>query len=195
MTTIRTVPPDTTSSQAFARRASRVGIAGGCLLLIYGALAIAFPHPTIVEPAFEAFWAVLNLGMIAGILGWTALDVARSRRVARIGASVAVAGHVLRFLASILIIAVPSVDPEPLILSSIGLMYLGLVTLGVTTLRGRRLTGWRAGCPFLVVATGFVTAAVYQVDPVIHFVLLGLLWGPAWLLLSGVVRNVAAHPS
>ncbi len=74
-------------------------------------------------------------------------------------------------------------------------MYLGLVILGVTTVRGRRLTGWRAGCPFLVVATGFVTAAVYEVDLVIHFVLLGLLWGPAWLLLSAVARNVATHRS
>lgn len=195
MTTIRIVPPATTSSRAFARRASTVGIAGGCLLLVYGALAIAFPHPTIAEPPFEAFWAVLNLGMIAGILGWSALDVARSRRVARIGASAAVAGHVLRILASILFITAPSVDPEPLILSSIGLMHLGLVTLGVTTLRGRRLTGWRAGCPFLVVATGFMAAAVYEVDIVLHFALLGLLWGPAWLVLSVVVRNVAAHPS
>ena len=53
------------------------------------------------------------------------------------------------------------------------------------------MTGWMAGCPFVVVVTGFLTAATSSIDPVIHFVLLRRFWGSAWLLLSGIVRRVA----
>lgn len=43
---------------------------------------------------------------------------------------------------------------------------------------------WEQWVPLVVLGTGLVAAAFYSVDRVGHFILLGLLWGPAWLLLG-----------
>jgi hypothetical protein len=39
-----------------------------------------------------------------------------------------------------------------------------------------------------------ITAAFYSLDKVTHFVLLGLLWGAAWMLLAYVAHRQATEP-
>ncbi len=43
-----------------------------------------------------------------------------------------------------------------------------------------------------VAVTGMITAGFYSTYPIVHFILLGLLWGPAWLLLSVVIAQESA---
>ena len=40
-----------------------------------------------------------------------------------------------------------------------------------------------------VAVTGMIAAGFYSTYPIVHFILLGLLWGPAWLLLSVVIAQ------
>jgi hypothetical protein len=49
--------------------------------------------------------------------------------------------------------------------------------------------------PLVTVAVGLVTAVVYSIDKVAHFVLLGLVWGPAWLLVGYVARSQTSQRS
>jgi hypothetical protein len=75
------------------------------------------------------------------------------------------------------------------------LVFLGMGILSVDTLRGKRLAGWQASMPLVTVAVGLVTAVVYSIDKVAHFVLLGLVWGPAWLLVGYVARSQTSQRS
>ena len=59
---------------------------------------------------------------------------------------------------------------------------------------GRRLSGLGRWAPGLVLATGLITAAFYSIERMVHFVLLGLLWGAAWLLLAYVAHREATKP-
>ncbi|GAA1029498.1 hypothetical protein GCM10009557_18190 [Virgisporangium ochraceum] len=77
-------------------------------------------------------------------------------------------------------------NPDALIVPSIVLMFAGLATLGVCTVRARRLTGWPAWTPLVVTAVGLLAASLYPVDRTVHFVVLGLVWGAAWLLMAYV---------
>ena len=124
-----------------------------------------------------------------------ALDVARPRAVAVLGCALAVLGHLLRIVASAMIIRGEAAAVYvPLILVSILLMLVGMGSLGITTLLGRQLTGWRAWTPLLVPAWGLMTAALYSIDSYAHFILLGL-WGLPWILVGYVVFQQASDPS
>ncbi|MFL5801574.1 MAG: hypothetical protein ACJ8CR_07505 [Roseiflexaceae bacterium] len=70
-----------------ARLASQVCLAGATVQIIYGLLAILFPYWESDYEWAEALWAVANVGMIGGAYGLFALDVARPRWLAAIGAA------------------------------------------------------------------------------------------------------------
>jgi hypothetical protein len=50
--------------------------------------------------------------------------------------------------------------------------------------RGMSRTGRAAWAPLLVLAGGLVAVPFYSFDKVVHFILLGLLWGSAWLHMA-----------
>jgi hypothetical protein len=75
-----------------------------------------------------------------------------------------------------------------IVLMFAGIAMLGAAMLGAATLRRRhaaapprcgagRLSGWPSRAPLLVLIGGLVTAPFYTIDKVVHFILLGLLWG------------------
>jgi hypothetical protein len=70
-------------------------------------------------------------------------------------------------------------------------MFAGMALLSIGTVVGRRLSGLGRWAPGLVLATGLITAAFYSIERMVHFVLLGLLWGAAWLLLAYVAHREA----
>ena len=76
------------------------------------------------------------------------------------------------------------------VVGTIVLMFGGMGILGICTLRARRLVGWSRWAP-LVLAAGLVAAPFCSIDKLVHFILLGLLWGPAWLFLSYVAHEHA----
>jgi hypothetical protein len=73
-------------------------------------------------------------------------------------------------------------------------MFAGMALLSIGTVVGRRLSGLDRWAPGLVLATGLITAAFYSIERMVHFVLLGLLWGAAWLLLAYVAHREATQP-
>lgn len=179
-----------------ARRAGFVCLAGATLQVGYGVLAVAFPYPDITEPGYELLWAVANLGMVAGILGLLALDAGRPRRLALLGGALALVGHVARIVISLVLVARPETTAvDGPIAATVLLMLGGMAVLAGTVVRGGVLAGRAAWAPSLTVVTGIVTASVYSIDKVVHFALLGLLWGSAWLLLSAVVLRAAGAPA
>jgi hypothetical protein len=91
-----------------ARLASLVCLAGGTVQIIYGLLAIRFYFYESGYEWAEALWAVANVGMIGGAFGLLALDVARPRWLAVIGTALSILGHLIRIVASALIIIAPS---------------------------------------------------------------------------------------
>jgi hypothetical protein len=180
-----------------ARRLGTVAIAGAALQLVYGVLAVVWPYPLIIAPAPELVWGVVNIGMLAGIAAWLAIDVAQPRWLALIGGGVAILGHLMRVAVSIWTSIQPGANPDSVtatILASIALMFAGMALLAIGTVVGRRLSGLGRWAPGLVLATGLVTAAFYSIERMVHFVLLGLLWGAAWLLLAYVAHREATKP-
>ncbi|MEU4196552.1 hypothetical protein AB0E69_31920 [Kribbella sp. NPDC026611] len=186
-------PLDATGTRLDRRRAAALAavscVAGAVLQLGYGVAAIAVGYPRITEPAFEAVWLLVNLGMAGGLAGWLLLDVAWPRRLALIAGGTAIAGQLLRVAVSIWLIADQSAAVDGPIVAGILLMFAGLGTLGVCTLRGP-LTGWPSWAPLTTVAAGIVTAAWYSIDRPTHFVLLGLLWGTAWTAFALTLRRL-----
>lgn len=173
------------------RASATACVVGASLQLGYGVLAIVDGYPRITTDRYELLWGLIQLGMVSGIAALLALDVARSRRTAVLGAAIAAAGHILR--ASISLLQVTGVVDEGgaadgLIVASIPLMFVGMAILGVSVLRGAGTRTWQAWTPLATVAGGLVTAAVYDVDRTLHFVLLGLLWGATWMALGLSVR-------
>jgi hypothetical protein len=166
-------------------------LAGGGVQVSYGLLAIPFPYAESSYGWDEILWAVANVGMIAGVLGLLALDVARPRTVARLGGALAVLGNVVRIAVSALLVARPTGDYVAPILVSIMLVVVGMGTVGVTTLLGRRLRGWRAWMPLLAAGFTLIPASTYSVNLFVHFILLGL-WGIPWMLVGYVVLTSAA---
>ena len=180
-----------------ARRLGTVAVAGAVLQLVYGVLAVVWPYPLIIAPAPELVWGVVNLGMLAGIAAWLAIDVARPRWLALIGGGVAILGHLMRVAVSIWTSIQPGANPDSVtatILASIALMFGGMALLALATVVGRRLSGLGRWAPGLVLATGLIAAAFYSIERMVHFVLLGLLWGAAWLLLAYVAHHEATKP-
>src|SRR5215211_1261020 len=185
------------SSGRAARRLGTVAMAGAALQLVYGVLAVVWPYPLITAPAPELVWGVVNLGMLAGIAAWLAIDVARPRWLALIGGGVAILGHLMRAAVSIWTSIQPGANPDSVtatILASIALMFGGMALLTIGTVVGRQLLGLGRWAPGLVLATGIITAAFYSIERMVHFVLLGLLWGAAWLLLAYVAHRQATKP-
>lgn len=72
------------------RSASSIGMAGTAGQVLYGALAVFFPYPTITDSGFEVLWALANIGMVAGIVRLLALDVAQPRSAALLGGGLAI---------------------------------------------------------------------------------------------------------
>jgi hypothetical protein len=180
-----------------ARRLGAVAMAGAALQLIYGVLAVVWPYPQITAPALELVWGLVNLGMVAGILAWLAIDVARPRWLALIGGGVAIVGHLIRSAVSIWTTIQPNANLDgvnTMIVASIAMMFGGMALLAIGTAMGRRLSGLGSWAPGLVLATGMIAAAFYSLDKVAHFVLLGLLWGAAWMLLAYVAHRQATEP-
>jgi hypothetical protein len=176
-----------------ARWASSVAVAGAVLQIGYGVLACVYRYPTISDRPFEALWAIANVGMIANIVTWLSIGVAR-RRLALIGGSLAILGHLVRIAVSVVIEARPDASVDGPIVISILLMFVGLAILGVATLRAGRLSGWSARAPLVVLGGGLVAAPFYSFDKVVHFIQLGLVWGTAWLFMAWVGRGqVTGH--
>jgi hypothetical protein len=181
------------------RWASRIAVAGAALQVVYGVLACVFRYPQISDRPFEALWAIANAGMIANLVAWLSLKVARPR-LALAGGGLAISGHLVRIAVSVVLEARPDADVDLPIVVSIMLMFVGLAVLGVATLRAGRLSGWPSRAPLLVLAGGLIAAPFYTIDKVVHFILLGLLWGPTWLFMAWVsyrrlARRTAAEPT
>lgn len=172
--------------------ASLVCLAGGMLQIIYGLLAIPFPYAQSTAAWPEILWALANVGMIGGAFGLLALDVARPRWIAVIGATLSILGNLIRIVVSALLILLPSQTAYvPLILLSIFLIVLGMGALGITTLLGKQLTGWQAWTPLLAGGCTLIPAAIYSINQFFHFLLLGL-WGLPWMLVGYVVFTHSA---
>ena len=182
-----------------------VGLAaltGAVLQVVYGLLACVWTYPRITGQPFEAVWGLATLGMIANVLTWLAIGVARPRRLATTGGVLAIAGFAARFVISVVIVADPRIDTNTASVAvaipvTIVLMFSGLALLGIATRRAQRLDGTAVWAPLLVLAGGLVAAPFYAFDRRVHFILLGLLWGSAWLhmALTGyqhVTADVAA---
>jgi hypothetical protein len=178
---------------SIARPAGLVCLAGAAAQVLYGLLAVRFPYPATTGSGFEALWAVANVGMIGGVVGLLALDAGRPRRLALVGGGIAILGNLLRIGAASMDVADPSKSVDALIVASVPLMFVGMAVLSATILRGERLLGWQKWIPALVTTAAAVAAAFYSIDKVVHFILLGLLWGAGWLAIGYlVVRRASA---
>jgi hypothetical protein len=177
--------------------ASLVCLAGGASQIIYGVLSIPFPYydPNTYYGWDEVLWAVVGVGMIAGAFGLLALDVARPRWLAVIGAALSILGNLIRIVASALLIIAPSGADAyvPLILISIALLVLGMGALGAATLLGRQLHGWQSWTPLLAGGCALIIAPTYSINLFLHFILLGI-WGIPWMLLGYVIFTHAVSP-
>ncbi|GEM_PF-1977011 len=172
--------------------ASLVCLAGATVQIIYGLVATRFHFWENGNEWMEALWAVANVGMIGGALGLLALDAARPRWLAALGAAISVLGNLIRIVASALIIARAGADVyTPVLLSSIPLMMLGMGALGGATLLGKQMAGWRAWTPLLAVGFSLLTASTYSVNLYLHGVMLGL-WGIPCMLVGYVIFTHAA---
>ena len=191
-----------------SRLTATVALTGAVLQVVYGLLACVWTYPRITGRPFEAVWGLTTLGMIANVLTWLAIGVARPRRLAVTGGVLAIAGFAARFVISVVIVADPRIDTGTASVAvaipvTIVLMFSGLALLGIATRRAHRLDGTAAWAPLLVLAGGLVAAPFYSFDRRVHFILLGLLWGSAWLHMAligyqhGTVDAVAsaAEPS
>ena len=191
-----------------SRLTATVALTGAVLQVVYGLLACVWTYPRITGRPFEAVWGLATLGMIANVLTWLAIGVARPRRLAVTGGVLAIAGFAARFVISVVIVADPRIDTGTASVAvaipvTIVLMFSGLALLGIATRRAHRLDGTAAWAPLLVLASGLAAAPFYSFDRRVHFILLGLLWGSAWLHMAligyqhGTVDAVAgaAEPS
>jgi hypothetical protein len=163
-----------------------VCLVGGAVQVIYGLLAIPFPYAESSYGWDEILWAAANVGMIGGVLGLLALDVARPRAVAQLGGVLAILGNLIRLAVAALLIVRPSGDYVGPILISIILVIIGMATVGITTLLGHRWRGWRAWTPLLAAGFTLIPASTYSISLYAHYVLLGL-WGIAWMLVGYAV--------
>src|SRR3984957_17124463 len=181
------------------RLTGTVALTGAVLQVVYGVLACVWTYPRITDRPFEAVWGLATLGMIANVLAWLAIGVARPRRLAVTGGALAITGFAARFVISAVIVADPRIDTGTTSVAvaipvTIVLMFGGLALLGIATRRAHRLDGTAAWAPLLVLAAGLVAAPFYSFDRRVHFILLGLLWGSAWLYMALISsRHVTAN--
>ncbi|MDQ6694202.1 MAG: hypothetical protein M3014_07245 [Chloroflexota bacterium] len=184
--------------QSFVRRAGLLCMAGGLLQLLYGLLSVPFDFARDAAGWPEGLWALVTFCTSAGVLGLLASGVARTPRVAVLGATLVLLGGLIRIVIGVRYAVLPDSTGTNslltlLLLVSILLLLLGLLPLGVTTLRGGHVTGWRAWTPLLVWGYAFLPVGVYSISRFWHFLLLGL-WGIPWLLLGYFVFTLAAPP-
>jgi hypothetical protein len=179
------------------RLTGAAALAGAVMQVAYGVLACVWTYPRITDRPFEVVWGLATLGMIANVLAWLAIDVARPRRLAVTGGAVAIVGFASRFVISVVIVADPHIGPgtasvNAAIPVTIAAMFGGLALLGIATRQARRLDGAAGWAPLLVLAGGVIAAPFYSFDKAVHFILLGLLWGSAWLYMALVGYRQAA---
>ncbi len=185
------------------RRVTRVlgstAVVGALAMIGYGMLAVLFPYPRIAQGiSFELVWVVANVGVIAGIAGWAMTSGARPRTLALAGAGLAVLGHAAR-----IVVGLWSVGPWPVseadatwaIVATIPPAFLGMILLGIATLVGRGPRDPQAWVPLVTVAAGLVAASLYGTNTVAHFIVLGVGWGTAWLLLGLALRRLPEGPA
>lgn len=176
--------------------AGTVGVGGAVIQLGYGVVALLWPYPTITDAPYEVMWALVNVGMVATVVGLTAVLHPRFGRMVVTGGALAVAGHLTRVVVSVLL-ATGAADEgagvDGAIVGSILGMFGGMAILAVATVRTRLWLGWKSWLPTATVATGLITTAFYSIDLVAHFVMLGLLWGIPWLLLAIAVRQLGSR--
>lgn len=176
--------------------AGTVGVGGAVIQLGYGVVALLWPYPTITDAPYEVMWALVNVSMVATVVGLTAVLHPRFGRMVVIGGALAVAGHLTRVVVSVLL-ATGAADEgagvDGAIVGSILGMFGGMAILAVATVRTRLWLGWKSWLPTATVATGLITAAFYSIDLVAHFVMLGLLSGIPWLLLALAVRQLGSR--
>jgi len=170
-----------------------LAIAGAIAQLAYGVLAIAFPWPKIVSSGGEAIWIAANVGMLAGYIGW-AVVVARGRMVA-VGVAIAGTGFVIRIAGALITIASPEAIAFPLVLGSIVLTLVGVAVVAVGTLRVRGARSWEAWVPAVAALVELGLVSIYSLDTLLHFVLLGLLWGAVSLVIGLIVASRALTAS
>lgn len=60
-----------------SRLTATVALTGAVLQVVYGLLACVWTYPRITGRPFEAVWGLATLGMIANVLTWLAIGVAR----------------------------------------------------------------------------------------------------------------------
>jgi hypothetical protein len=123
---------------------------------------------------------------LVAVAAWLMMDVARPRWVAALGGGAAILGHLIRIGVSAVIEVRPHASVDAAIVGSIGFMFVGIAILGAATRRRKQLPGWNAWAPLLVLLAGLIAAPFYSIDKVVHFILLGLLWGTAWLFMASV---------
>ena len=126
-----------------SRLTATVALTGAVLQVVYGLLACVWTYPRITGRPFEAVWGLATLGMIANVLTWLAIGVARPRRLAVTGGVLAIAGFAARFVISVVIVADPRIDTGTASVAvaipvTIVLMFSGLALLGIATRRARR---------------------------------------------------------
>ena len=127
-----------------ARRLAAVAMAGAVRNWSAGVLASPLALPADHCPGPELLWGLINLGMMAGIAAWLAIDVARPRWLALIGGGMAILGHLTRVVVAIWAAMQPDANPDSVtttILASIALMFGGMALLTIGTVVGRRLSG------------------------------------------------------
>ena len=121
---------------------------------------------------------------------WLSIKAATGR-LALAGGLLAIAGHAFRVVISLIVQALPDAAVDTPIVVTIMLSFAGLALLGTATLRARQLTGRAAWAPLLVLAGGLAAVPFYSFDKVVHFILLGLPWGTAWLHMALVGHRQA----
>ena len=78
----------------------------------------------------------------------------------------------------------PNAAVDLALVTTIMLMFIGLALLGIATVRAHVLTGPSAWAPLIVLSGGLIAAPFYSFDKVVHFILLGQLWGGTWMYMA-----------
>ena len=163
------------------------GVAGAIAQLMYGIGAVLDPYPGITSPGWEMLWLVINLAMVASIGAWV-MGHPAGGRLTRWGGLVAGVGHALRAVVSAVLVVNQDAPVDAAIVAAIVLMFGGMAAIAVASLRTK--SGW---APATVLATGLAAASTYSLDKHLHFILLGLVWGGAWMWLASInTRKVPA---
>ncbi|WES66016.1 hypothetical protein P0L94_08055 [Microbacter sp. GSS18] len=162
-----------------------IALIGAICQIGYGLLAVMQPWPAILNPGAEGLWIVVNIGMIAGLVGWA--GVVAPGRTVTVGAVTASAGFLLRIVAALISVVEPSAEVLALVLGSIGLTLAGIAVVAVGSFLVRSPRSGVAWVPALGFAVELGLASMYSAATELHFMLLGLLWGLVSLSIAVLV--------